>query len=78
MQHTEDQENTGIVEGSGEEQQPDLTAALTGGPPSEIDEADEGDAGAEKDQPLALPAPRAQNGIVLQHHSSFTVLGAVL
>ena len=63
MQHTEDQENTGVVEGSGEEQQPDLTAALTRGPPAENDEADESDAGAENGQPLALPAPTAQNGI---------------
>ncbi len=74
-----------MVDGSGEEQRPDLTAALLGRSQADDAEAAEADAGAENDDVLALPAPPVQNGLsyalVLHRtarNSAFPAVGTVL
>lgn len=58
VQHTQDHENTGGMEGAVEEQQPDLAAALLGS--SGDPEATESDDNEE--ELLALPASGPQDG----------------
>ncbi len=64
MQHTEEHENTGGIEGATEEQKPDLAAALLGtsGDP-ETTESDDNE-----EELLALPASGPQDGGILTTH----------